>query len=71
MTNPVQILVAEMDGKDGVFVTFSDGTSAGYVVEELLELRPKREPLRRLWMIQTETLPTTEPPPSRTRYMRN
>jgi len=33
-----------MDGKDGVFVTFSDGTSAGYVVEELLELRPKREP---------------------------
>jgi len=44
MTNPVQILVAEMDGKDGVFVTFSDGTSAGYVVEELLELRPKREP---------------------------
>ena len=33
-----------MDGKDGVFVTFSDGTKAGYVVEELLELRPKREP---------------------------
>jgi hypothetical protein len=44
MTNSVQILVAEMDGKDGVFVTFSDGTKAGYVVEELLELRPKREP---------------------------
>jgi hypothetical protein len=44
MTNSVQILTAERDGKDGVFVSFSDGTSAGYVVEELLELRPKREP---------------------------
>ena len=41
---PPQILTVELDGKDGVFVTFSDGTSAGYVVEELLELRPKREP---------------------------
>ena len=46
MTNSVQILVAEMDGKDGVFVTFSDGTSAGYVVEELLALRPIRELLK-------------------------
>jgi thiamine phosphate synthase YjbQ (UPF0047 family) len=44
MTNPVRILAAEMDGNDGVVVTFSDGTTAGYVVEELLELRPKREP---------------------------
>jgi len=44
MTEPVRILAAELDGKDGVFVTFSDGTSAGYVVEELLRLRPKREP---------------------------
>jgi hypothetical protein len=25
-------------------VTFSDGTMAGYVAEELLELRPFREP---------------------------
>ena len=47
MTNSVQILVAEMDGKDGVFVTFSDGTSAGYVVEELLELRPIREAVKK------------------------
>jgi hypothetical protein len=43
MTNSVQVLAVERDGKDGVFVTFSDGTSAGYVVEELLELRPMRE----------------------------
>jgi len=39
-----RILAVEQDGVDGVFVTFSDGTSAGYLVEELLELRPKREP---------------------------
>ena len=43
MINSVRILAVELDGKDGVFVTFSDGTTAGYVVEELLELRPKRE----------------------------
>jgi len=28
-------------------VTFSDGTTAAYVVEELLELRPAREPIRK------------------------
>jgi hypothetical protein len=32
-----------MDSEDGLIVTFSDGTVAGYVVEELLELRPCRE----------------------------
>jgi hypothetical protein len=37
------ILSAEKDGKDGVLVRFSDGTIAGYVVEELLSLRPIRE----------------------------
>ena len=35
----------ELDGNDGVFVAFSDGTTAGFVVEELLELRPCRESL--------------------------
>ena len=34
----------EHDGDDGMIVTFSDGTSSGYVVEEVLELRPYREP---------------------------
>lgn len=36
----IQIHRVEQDGKDGVFVTFSDGTAAGYIVEELLALRP-------------------------------
>jgi hypothetical protein len=38
-----RILVIEKDGDDGLIVTFSDGTTAGYVVEELLMLRPRRE----------------------------
>jgi hypothetical protein len=37
------ILSAEKDGRDGVLVRFSDGTITGYVVEELLSLRPIRE----------------------------
>ena len=39
----VRVLASELDGTDGLIVTFSDGTTAGYVVEELLELRPHRE----------------------------
>ena len=35
------ILTAEPD-PDGLVVTFSDGTTAGYLVEELLDLRPHR-----------------------------
>jgi hypothetical protein len=45
MAEPTQILTVELDGEDGLFVTFSDGTTAGYVTEELLELRPHRERL--------------------------
>ena len=41
--NQFKILTVETDG-DGVIATFSDGTTAGYVAEELLKLRPKREP---------------------------
>jgi hypothetical protein len=37
------ILSAEKDGEDGILVSFSDGTVSGYVVEELLRLRPFRE----------------------------
>jgi hypothetical protein len=43
MNGKTNILNVEKDGEDGLIVTFSDGTIAGYVVEELLELRPVRE----------------------------
>jgi hypothetical protein len=43
MTKTITITEVEQDGVDGVTVTFSDETTAGYVVEELLELRPNRE----------------------------
>jgi len=43
MPEPILILTVERDGDDGLIVTFSDGTTAGYVVEELLALRPRRE----------------------------
>jgi hypothetical protein len=33
---------------DGLIVTFSDRTTAAYVAEELLELRPDQEPIQRL-----------------------
>jgi hypothetical protein len=48
MAEPIQILTVERDGEDGLLVTFSDGTITGYVTEELLELRPYREPTREL-----------------------
>jgi hypothetical protein len=43
MDEEIEILKVEKDGKDGLIVTFSDGTIGGYVVEELLLLRPTRE----------------------------
>jgi hypothetical protein len=43
MDEPIRILKAELDNEDGLIVNFSDGTTAGYVVEELLQLRPFRE----------------------------
>ena len=43
MAEEIRILTTEPDGDDGLIVTFSDGTTAGYVVEELLALRPVRE----------------------------
>jgi hypothetical protein len=39
----IRISSVEQDGGDGLIVTFTDGTVAGYVVEELLALRPRRE----------------------------
>jgi hypothetical protein len=43
METTTHILRVEKDSHDGIIVTFSDGTTAGYVVEELLMLRPLRE----------------------------
>ena len=41
-----RLLAVELDGDDGLVVTFSDGTIGAYVAEELRELRPYRERLR-------------------------
>jgi hypothetical protein len=38
MNCEIQILAVELDGHDGIVLTFSDGTTGGYVVEELLAL---------------------------------
>jgi hypothetical protein len=46
MKSEIQLLTVELDGNDGLVVTFSDGTTDAYVVEELLELRPYRERVR-------------------------
>jgi hypothetical protein len=43
MKAEIQLLTVELDGNDGLVVTFSDGTTGAFVVEELLELRPVRE----------------------------
>jgi hypothetical protein len=47
MANGISITSVEQDGGDGLIVTFSDGTTGGYVVEELLALRPLREPVEK------------------------
>jgi len=46
MSGEIHILKVEQDGEDGLIVTFSDGTTCGYVVEELLEIRPIREAVK-------------------------
>ena len=43
MTVPIKIFAVVIED-DGLIVTLSDGTHTAYVVEELLELRPHREP---------------------------
>jgi hypothetical protein len=52
MPEPIKILTVEIED-DGLMVTLSDGTVTGYMVEELLELRPHREPNR---LIALDTL---------------
>jgi hypothetical protein len=44
MMNSITILTVETDAPDGLILTFSDGTTAAYLVDEMLELRPHREP---------------------------
>jgi hypothetical protein len=59
MNPPIRILTTERDGDDGLIVTFSDGTTGGYVVEELLELRPIRDRVKtkRFSKTSAESLP--------------
>ena len=59
MERAIAIIAVDADGADGILVTFSDGTVAGYVVEELLALRPQREFSRakRCRPLQLETRP--------------
>jgi hypothetical protein len=53
MPKSIHILTTEPDGDDGLIVTFSDGTTGAYVVEELLQLRPFRERVK----TKTEKIP--------------
>jgi hypothetical protein len=43
MVDQVEILTTALNAGYGLIVTFSDGTIAYYVVEELLDLRPYRD----------------------------
>ena len=43
MDDSLTITSVLLDGSDGVLIGFSDCTVAGYVAEELLDLRPLRE----------------------------
>jgi hypothetical protein len=43
VNNEIQLLAVELDGPDRLIVTFSDGTTGAYVIEEFLALRPVRE----------------------------
>jgi hypothetical protein len=45
MIGDIRILTVELDGDDRLEVTFSDGTIGVYVVEELLKVTPRREPV--------------------------
>jgi hypothetical protein len=59
MTQGINILNVEKDGGDGLIVTFSDGTIGGYVVEELLLLRPIREAVKKTEGRNPRKIPAT------------
>ena len=44
---PIRILKLEIESHKGLLVTFSDGTVREYAVEELLDLRSYREPVKK------------------------
>jgi len=50
MSSEIEITAVEQDGSDGIVVTFSDGTIGGYLVQELVKLRPRRN-----WTVPHET----------------
>jgi hypothetical protein len=60
MAMDIHILNIEKDGKDGLIVKFSDGTIAGYVVEELLSLRPIRETVEKPTNQNLREIPETQ-----------
>ena len=60
MTQEIRVLKVEKDGEDGLLVTFSDGTIDGYVIEELLELRPIREKVEELAVRAPSSKPATQ-----------
>jgi hypothetical protein len=43
MSEPIRIVTVSGNRKDGLFVTFSDGSTAGYLVDELFEPMSCRE----------------------------
>ena len=55
MTIRIQTVEIDDDG-EGLVVTFSDGTVTGFIVEELLELRPSWNQYRQIY-----TLPKARP----------
>jgi len=57
MAEKIRIVTTEFDGDDGLIVTFSDGTTGAYVVEELLELRPYRERVKTKKVAKAKTRP--------------
>ncbi len=59
MTRETTLLKVEKDGEDGLLVAFSDGTIGGYVVEELLALRPIREKVEELAVRTPRSKPAT------------
>jgi hypothetical protein len=56
LRDEIRISSVERDGGDGLIVTFSDETIAAYVVEELLGLRPHREPVEKV-KVTVKSLP--------------
>jgi len=59
MDDEIRLISVEMDGDDGLIATFSDGTTGGYLVQELLQLRPCRERVREAKSLKAPQIPPT------------